>query len=194
MPESTVIQFGDEQIDLKDRKLALFLAWLIPGAGHFYQGRSVKGSIFSVCILTTFFFGLYLGEGRVVYASWGLGHQRLQYIPQAATGLVAMPAIIQWTRARNDKAPLWGGFMAPPRSAVDEFVLGGDELDQLHKRLNRFFEFGTVYTMVAGLLNILAMYDAYAGPADIMVRKEDEEDNEDSAGESGRGPPDEAKA
>jgi hypothetical protein len=30
--------------------------------------------------------------------------------------------------------------------------------------LNRYFEFGTVYTMIAGLLNVLAIYDAWGGP------------------------------
>jgi hypothetical protein len=40
-----------------------------------------------------------------------------------------------------------------------------DELDLINKQLHRFFELGTVYTMIAGLLNILAIYDAWGGPA-----------------------------
>ena len=54
---------------LKDPVLAATLAWLIPGLGHWYQGRRSKALLFFVCILGTFVFGLYLGEGRVVYAS-----------------------------------------------------------------------------------------------------------------------------
>jgi hypothetical protein len=46
--------------------------------------------------------------------------------------------------------------MAPPRSA--------DELSYWHNTLNMRFELGTLYTMVAGLLNILAIWDAYGGP------------------------------
>ncbi len=39
------------------------------------------------------------------------------------------------------------------------------------KKLNRQLDLGTVYTMIAGLLNVLAIYDAYGGP----VRLEPEE-------------------
>ena len=40
----------------------------------------------------------------------------------------------------------------------------GDELSLWQRRLGRWFEFGTLYTMLAGMLNILAIYDAFAGP------------------------------
>jgi hypothetical protein len=38
-------------------------------------------------------------------------------------------------------------------------------LNGLHPRLGKLVEIGTIYTTVAGLLNILAIYDAYEGPA-----------------------------
>jgi hypothetical protein len=31
-------------------------------------------------------------------------------------------------------------------------------------RLGHFFEIGTLYTMLAGMLNVLVIYDAWAGP------------------------------
>ncbi len=67
--------------------------------------------------------------------------------------------------------------MVPPSLAKNRDDLP-NELDQLHNRLNRFFELGTVYTMVAGLLNVLVIYDAWAGPAepDMPAKKEDEEE------------------
>ena len=45
------------EIDLKDPRLAAFLAWLVPGLGHIYQGRTGKGVLFFVCIVGTFFYG-----------------------------------------------------------------------------------------------------------------------------------------
>ncbi|HEV3023485.1 MAG TPA: DUF6677 family protein, partial [Pirellulales bacterium] len=57
-------------VDLKDPIVAAVLAWLVPGLGHLYQGRMFKGVLFMVCLLGTFFFGLYLSNGRAVYASW----------------------------------------------------------------------------------------------------------------------------
>ena len=41
---------------------------------------------------------------------------------------------------------------------------GPDELHQWHRQHHGNFEMGTVYTMIAGLLNILVIFDAAAGP------------------------------
>ena len=61
---------AEEIVDLKDPIVAAILAWLIPGLGHIYQGRTAKGVLFMVCILSTFFYGLFISDGRAVYASW----------------------------------------------------------------------------------------------------------------------------
>jgi len=45
------------------------------------------------------------------------------------------------------------------------------ELDDLQNRLHHYFELGTVFTMIAGLLNILAIYDAWGGPVIIVPRE-----------------------
>jgi hypothetical protein len=181
-------------IPLKDPFLAAALAWVIPGAGHWYQGRRSKAWLFFVCILGTFFYGLYLGEGRVVYASMRPEDRRFPYLCQVGVGLPAMPALVQAYRVKHGKEPIgfpiWDRFMVPP-SLVKQGD-GPNELDDLQKRLNRFFELGTVYTMVAGLLNVLAIYDAWGGPAepDMPGKKDDDDDNEDEKGSpSGTGPP-----
>lgn len=145
-----------EPIELKDPVVAAILGWLVPGLGHLYQGRTAKGVLFLVCILSTFFYGLFLSDGRAVYASWTDWHTRLPYLCQVGVGLPAMPAVLQTYLVRNGKAPLMGGIMAPPVTK--------QELDDWHRQLNRYFELGTVYTMIAGLLNVLAIYDAWGGP------------------------------
>ncbi|HVX15208.1 MAG TPA: DUF6677 family protein [Pirellulales bacterium] len=160
------------EIDLKDPLFAAFLAWLMPGLGHWYQGRMHKAVIFFVCILGTFIYGLYLGEGRVVYASWRDNDRRLPYLCQVGVGLPALPALVQAKRSTPIQFPIYKDFMAPPRVADG----GHDELDELQKRLNRFWELGTVYTMIAGLLNILAIYDAWGGPAYSVAEKKGEDD------------------
>lgn len=158
-------------VELKDPMLAAVLAWLIPGAGHFYQGRMAKGVLYSVCILGTFFYGLlFLGDGRVVYASWKPDAFRFPYLCQVGVGLPAMPALVQSHRARHDKGKLFGSdFMAPPARRPSQRIAG--ELDQWHYELHRYFELGTVYTMIAGLLNFLAIYDAWRGPAFVLVKE-----------------------
>lgn len=162
-------QEAPQKIDLKDPVLAAFLGWLVPGLGHLYQGRTAKGILFLVSILGTFFYGVYLGGdrevgwGRVVYMSFHPEDQRLHFLCQAGVGLPSMPAVIQSFRVRSGRAPLWGSLMAPPRLPSDRSS-DRPTLNDLHKRLHHYFELGTLYTMIAGLLNILAIYDAWAGP------------------------------
>ena len=148
------------EVELRSPGTAALLAWLLPGAGHIYQRRYSKGVLFSVCILGTFFFGLALGGGRVVYASFVEGDRRWQYICQVGVGLPAMPALIQNRLARQGKA--LGEWMRPPQSSGNPQV--ADELADWHKTYHALFEFGTLYTMIAGLLNVLAIYDAAFGP------------------------------
>jgi len=178
--------------------MAAFLAWLVPGLGHLYQGRKAKAILFFVCIMGTFVYGLYLGGsgelgwGRVVYASWRTGDKRLPYLCQVGIGLPALPALVQANRVRHGKRPLFGGFMAPPR--MDFGDAGDPTLDTLKKKLHRYFELGTVYTMVAGLLNILAVYDAWGGPVFPEKAKEDEDEEEDDEDDTEETPSADAKS
>lgn len=173
------------EIALRNPATAALLAWLIPGLGHIYQGRTAKGVMFSVCILTIFIYGLVLGQGRVVYAAWGPQENRWHFLSQVGVGLPAAPAVIQWQRVRTGKIPLFGNsrFMAPPAYSAD----GLNELHLLHKNLNRYFELGSVYTMIAGLLNMLVIYDAWAGPAFALRRKQPDADSEQDAPSAGKG-------
>lgn len=174
------------EIDLKDPALAAVLAWLVPGLGHWYQGRRHKAILFFVCIMGTFGYGLYLGEGRVVYASWRDNDRRLPYFCQVGVGLPALPALVQAQRAKPLKFPVYERFMVPPD------IGQGGEMDRLQKKLHRFWELGTVYTMIAGLLNILVIYDAWGGPAYAIpsptpAKKDDEHakrSNDTSQGKS----------
>lgn len=164
-------------IVLKNPVLAGLLAWLLPGLGHLYQGRVAKGILFFVCLMSTYAYGCYLGGSRetgwarVVYLAWNEDDKRLYFLCQLGMGLPTFPAVIQASRVRNGKEPLWGGFMAPPRTGPPrEDAPTHLSLDELHRRLHMYFELGTLYTAIAGLLNVLAIYDAWAGP--VMSEEE----------------------
>ena len=174
------------EVELKNPGFAALLAWLWPGAGHLYQGRTAKGVLYMVCILTTFFFGLWMGKGHVVYASWrmdpqtGESDRRLPYICQIGVGLPALPALVQAKLKQPGSPSPLGNWMAPPdltpSVVYDEDGQPGPamtELSRWHKEIGPFFELGTLFTMVAGLLNILAVYDAFAGP--VFSKPEDKE-------------------
>lgn len=155
---------------LKNPPLAAFLAWLIPGLGHFYQGRVGKGLLYATCILGLYFTGFILGEGKVVYWRWinplhDSENFRFSYLCQFFVGLPALPALIQGTLEWKGIAPILGGWMAfPPEEMVNALHFMG-------KRV----EIASIYTMVAGLLNILAIFDAYGGPATVASARRDEE-------------------
>ncbi|WP_233148234.1 DUF6677 family protein [Rhodopirellula sp. MGV] len=190
----TVIQVDDQKIDLKNRRLAAFLAWLLPGAGHYYQGRHTKGSLYLVCILTTWIVGFALGGGHVVYASWQPGDKRWHYFLQAGVGAAALPALVQGNhmrkatengRTRPGYQPLWGGFMAPPyRPVVEDHP---DEIAAWYAQYGAGYEMGTWYTMIAGLLNILVIYDAYSGPLSVPISGRKKKDDEDEPAEAASG-------
>ncbi len=151
-------------LDLKDPIVAAVLGWLIPGLGHLYQGRTAKGLLFMVCVLSTFFYGLFMSDGRAVYASWADWDHRLPYYCQVGVGLPALPALLQTYLVRGGKAPLLGGIMAPPVAPA--------ELNEWYRSLHRYFDLGTVYTMIAGLLNVLVVYDAWGGPVQFDEQEE----------------------
>ena len=193
---NTILVDG-ERIDLRNRTLAAFLAWLLPGAGHFYQRRYTKASLFMVCILSTWILGFALGGGHVVYASWVAGDKRWHYFLQAGVGGAALPALIQVNRMKNatdpvsgqtakQYEPLWGGFMAPPLRPVRENQ--ADEVSAWYARRGAGYEMGTWYTVIAGLLNILVIYDAYGGPLSVPIsgRKKEPKEDADSADEDAK--------
>ncbi len=181
----------DASIDLRDPLVAAVLAWLIPGLGHLYQRRFAKAALYFLCIMTLFGYGLAMGSlpeegwyGRVVYYSWRPGDKRLFYICQVGAGLVALPALVQAHRMANDRRVWFSGFQAPPRHPNDPVRADDPNRDQptpheLYSRLPRYFELGTVYTAIAGLLNILAIYDAWGGPVPPARKKEDHDEDED---------------
>ncbi len=172
------------------------MALLFPGAGHFYQGRFGKGLIFSLCILSLFIYGLCLssgqgvGWGRAVYWKWTPEDRRFYFFAQVFVGLPALPALIQHNLAKSEKPPILNGLMAPPidyRKVIlshGEYIyapLSLGELEavnkqnqftfhQIRKALNKNFEVGTLFTFVAGLLNLLVIFDAAGG---IVIEQEE---------------------
>jgi hypothetical protein len=175
-------------IDLRNPNLAAFLAWLCPGAGHFYQRRYAKGTLFLVCILGIYLFGLIMGGGHVVYTSWNENDKRWQYFCQLGVGAAALPALIQNRLVKEGKPPLLGGWMAPPKYVAgtdDHLDLKRDELATWNLQYHTYFDLGTLFTMIAGLLNVLAIYDAYAGP--MVISHQDNTDKPPPDAESGKG-------
>jgi hypothetical protein len=148
-------------ITLRNPVVAAILAWLVPGLGHLYQGRRGKAALYAFCILGLFLVGLMLGDGKVVYWRWVSPFRdsenfRASYIGQFFVGLPALPGLIQATLRHFGLDPVLWGYLDIPAAA---------EVNALHPKLGKLVEVGWIYTVVAGLLNILAIFDAFEGPA-----------------------------
>ncbi len=172
-------------VRLRRPAIAALWAWLIPGAGHWYQGRRTKSIIYFVCIVSTYFFGLAIGGGHVVYASLAKNDFRWQYFCQLGVGVPAFPALVQTYRVRSGGEPLIADVMAPPGEVR---MREKDKLAMWHEKYTNKFEIGTLYTMVAGLMNILAVFDAYGGPFVYAAEEESPAPQPKSkSGEAGKG-------
>ncbi len=179
------------------------LAWIFPGVGHLYQGRKAKGYLFMGCLVPLFLYGMILGNGKVAFASpkplsppAGFVVDRWQFICQSGIGAVALPAMIQRERFLLDQGPLITNWFYPPSSqntdsAGNKFtsedfsgnvIEHASQLDQWASELGFRFELGSVVTAIAGLLNLLVVYDAVSGPMVVEdpKKKKQEEENPNS--------------
>lgn len=167
----------EPRLELKNRALAGLLAWLVPGLGHMYQGRLTKGVLFALCIYSLFFTGFAMGGWRNVYFRWDTEVWQFPYLAQAGMGIAIFPGAIHRPEWRQYLPPIMRKFQARPmidydrrvrlRSDVslEDVLITEDELDKLHRERGKLMDIALVYTMVAGLLNFLVVYDAVAGPA-----------------------------
>lgn len=99
---------ADPRINLKNRTLAAALAFLVPGAGHWYQGRRFKAVIYFVCITGLFSWGMAMAEAKAVFFRWQEVEERLTprkgkertigFLSQAMVGAPSLTAIVQWYR------------------------------------------------------------------------------------------------
>ena len=123
---------------------ALVLGWVIPGAGHAYGGNWGKAVLFFALITGLLVGGMAMGGGTVLLPD------RLWYAAQVCAGgpALAMTPLAQYVARRPPPADA-----TPAYNAVAPYP-GIDWADHLH-------ETGTLYTAVAGFLNLLVMMDAY---------------------------------
>jgi TM2 domain-containing membrane protein YozV len=94
---------------------------------------------------------------------------RPQFLGQFWVGVVAWPALIQYTSfdpaKHKEGHRLFGHFeRTPPEAVLNKLQVAADA----HGGGKRY-ELGWVYTVIAGVLNIMVIYDALAGPAHLAA-------------------------
>jgi hypothetical protein len=157
---------------------AALLSYVVPGLGQIYQGRLAKGVLFLVGLYTLFFYGMYLGQWSNVFLAdtaeanpaWRLPrwatnlYNRPHFAGQFWIGAAAWPAIWHYNLdpANATRGPINNrhDFFAKFEAAPSE-----KELNDLQRDGDKHWDLGWVYTVIAGVLNVLVIYDAFAGPA-----------------------------
>lgn len=178
--------------------LAAILSYLLPGLGQVLQGRIAKGVLFFVSLYTLFFYGMALGAMKNVWMPPNASVKQLprvevgvrriyfeaegamkslsyrpQFLGQFWIGAAAWPAVLHYLADKDPNAipqpdglPLIGRFMSTPPD---------EELQRLQRDGNKRWDLGWVYTLIAGVLNLLVIYDVLAGPAVKDDEKEKDE-------------------
>ncbi len=111
---------------------AHLLAWLIPGGGHFLLKRPGRGALLLACVASMFLLGLMM-RGAL-------------FSPQTGDILTTVIYV--------------GGFVANVMSGIFYLLtnwLGYNQADVA----GHVHDYGTKFLVAAGLLNILAMVDAF---------------------------------
>jgi uncharacterized protein DUF6677 len=164
------------------------LSYLIPGLGQIYQGRVGKGVLFMSCLLAMFIGGQYLGDWQNVYLPdlargandvipwdnnpWHLPpilhplanvYHRWHFAGQFWIGMAAWPALWQYNKLPvpdEQTNAFWHNFQRWPEdeNKLNKYLTNNDKTPDV----------AWVYTVIAGVLNILVIYDAFAGPAYIL--------------------------
>jgi hypothetical protein len=163
--------------------LAGFLSYLVPGLGQICQGRTSKGLFFLASLYGLFFGGMALGDWKNVYIPDTARnnppsrfpplvtnvYSRPQFAGQVWIGIAAWPAIWQYNGFPVPSAqtsPFWHFFgKTPPETRQDATAeWEGRTLVELQNEGDKTWDLGWVYTVIAGVLNVLVIYDAFAGP------------------------------
>jgi len=117
-----------DRVQSTNPTLICIAAWLVPGAGHLWQGRTQKGAVFLVAIPLMFVLGLWL-NGRL-------------FPFEPSQPLVALAAF----------ASIGNGI---PYFIATLLDLGKGVVTAAT------YDYGNTFLIVAGLLNMLVVLDAY---------------------------------
>jgi hypothetical protein len=163
---------------------AAFLSYLVPGLGQLVQGRVGKAVLFSVGVYVLFFYGMYLGQWHNVYFGdtvspiqkrWKMPqvvvnlYNRPQFAGQFWIGMAAWPAVYHYWIDEPVESPKHRAVVddldKSPWLKRSQVALPEDQLNKLQRDGDKRWDLGWVYTVIAGVLNVLVIYDALAGPA-----------------------------
>ncbi|MHC4562512.1 MAG: DUF6677 family protein [Planctomycetota bacterium] len=157
--------------------LAALLAWIVPGAGHVYLGRVKRGGIIFITIAATFWAGVAMGGALTVDVrteKWWAMAAMLSGV-HGAVAWYRQDQIYREVDREVDKTHDRRGRPGDYMMAVDEYLAKRN-----HALVYPMDIPARAYAGVAGLLNLLCVFDA-AALALMGVRGEPKDEEDDDA-------------
>ena len=118
--------------------------WLVPGAGYLMIGQTARGLTIGFTIITLFVLGILIGGIHVIdppVFTPGIGNA-VQLFTHKASAVLVKPAYI-------------GQFLTGAIGLIGSWI--GPSQPSSHARAN---DIGTLYTAIAGMLNLMATIDS----------------------------------
>lgn len=139
--------------------LATALAWLIPGAGHFFLGRRIRGIVIFLAVGSTFWTGIAIGGVMTV----DYHYERWWFAAQMFTGLHGMAGWYRQHQVYEDVleespeirlGPAPDGGMSGDQARVDAYLV-----EEGLAVSNPTDTVARAFSGVAGLLNLMCIFD-----------------------------------
>lgn len=142
--------------------LALLLAWILPGAGHWYIGRRLRGVVIGATVAATFWAGVALGGVLTVDAQG----ERWWFLADMFTGAHGFAAWRYEKRIEKEKilsklpANQRSELSDPGREQDRQFLLDKLQAEERIALVHPVDNVARAYAGVAGLLNLMCVFDA----------------------------------
>jgi hypothetical protein len=131
--------------------LAALLGWIVPGLGHWVIGEKARGGLVLAGVVFLWTTGLLIGGIDSVDKT----EDKLWFYAQAGSGPIAF--VVDGMNTRLLKTGSMGELIDAPNSRRDT---SRDKSVSTFKSVAQMNEYGTLFTALAGLMNIVALLDA----------------------------------
>jgi hypothetical protein len=129
--------------DLPSPPLVALAGWLLPGSGYWLIGQRTRGTVIGITIITLFVLGIFIAGIRVVEA------------PDMSASGTMTSRILQrpWFPVQALAGP-----MGLASAYLAKVAATSVQYHDIQSK-SRIAEIGTLYTAIAGMLNLLSIMD-----------------------------------
>ncbi len=131
--------------------------WILPGAGYWLMGQRSRALATGLTVILLYLAGLFIGGVRVIEVpGFGDAGQRIQVSTSAGMAWVMVAAPMQEIRAKPwSIAQILAGPIGILSGAASVYAAPSVSISH-----TPVYEAGTLYTAVAGMLNLLVIIDS----------------------------------